>query len=91
MDTVDRIGRDIDRTLKTECDVCSVNIVVDRLWQMDHMKSFFAEKIGCLLCAVSTQNDKAVQVQFVIGLFHCFYFIQTVFIRYTHLFERLSG
>ena len=37
VDTVNAICGDIDGTLKSECDVRPVNIVVDRLRQMDNI------------------------------------------------------
>ena len=37
VDTVNAVRGDIDGTLKSECDVRPVNIVVDRLRQMDNI------------------------------------------------------
>ena len=91
MNTVDCIRSNIYRTLETKCHICSINIIIDRFWQMNDIQTFFSQKIGCLLRSVSTKNNQTVQTQFVIGLLHGFNLIQSFFIRHAHQFERLTG
>ena len=91
VDAVDRIRCDVNSTLETECHIRSINIIVDRLWQMDDIQSFFTQQVCCLLCSISPKDHQTVQAQFVIILFHGFYFIQSVLVRCTHQLERLSG
>ena len=54
MDAIDSLCRYINCTLKTECHICSVNIIVNGLWKMNNIESFLAKQIGCLLCTVTT-------------------------------------
>ena len=91
VDTVDCIGRNVNRTLETECHIRSINIIVDGLWQMDDVQSLFTQQICCFLCSVSPEDHQAVQTQFVVILLHGLYLVQSVFIRCTHQLERLSG
>ena len=37
--------------LETKCHICSINIIIDRFWQMNDIQTFFSQKIGCLLRA----------------------------------------
>ena len=91
MDTVDRICSNVHSALETKGHIGSVNIIIDGLRQMDDVQSLFTKKIGCLLCAVSSKDYKAVQTELVIILFHCFHLIQSVFIRNAHKLKRLTG
>ena len=91
MDTVDRIGRNIHCTVKSKCHVSSVNIIVDRLRQVDDIQPFLTQQIGRLLRAVSAKNDQTVQSELVIVLLHRLDLIQPPLIRFAHELERLSG
>ena len=42
MDAVDRFCRDIHCAVETEGHVCTPDIVIDRLWQVDDIQSFFS-------------------------------------------------
>ena len=90
MDPVDRIRSDINRTLEAECHICSPQIIVDRLRKSDHIEPFFAEHIRSLVCSVSSQYHKAVQVQLVICMLHRLNLVKAILIRNAHQLERLS-
>ena len=47
-------------------------------------------KDSLFLCAITTKNDKAVEIKLVIILLHRCYFIQTILIRVTHILKRAS-
>ena len=91
VDLVDRCRRDVDCGLISECEVCSVDIVVDRLRQMDDIEAFLTKKVRCLLSAVSAENDNTVKTKLVIVLLHGFDLVETVLIRNSHQLERLAG
>ena len=44
MDTVDCIGRNVNRTLETECHICSINIIIDCLWNTDKANAAFVQE-----------------------------------------------
>ena len=91
MDPVDRICCNVYSTLEAECHIRSPQVIVDGLRQCDDIEPFFSQKVGRLVCAVSSENNKAVQVQLMICMLHSLYLVKTVLIRYSHQFERLSG
>ena len=57
---------------------------------MNDIQPFLAKKICRLLTAVSSQNNETFQFQLFIGVLHRFYLVESVLIRCTHQFERLS-
>lgn len=69
VDAVDCICSYIDRALEAKGHICAVDIIVDCLWQMNDIKSLFPEKIGCLLCAVSAQNNETVKTKLLVCVF----------------------
>ncbi len=91
MDTVDRVARNVDRTLETERYIRSVNIIIDRLRQVDNVETLLTQQICCFLRSVTAEDHETVQIQLVIILLHCLHLVQTVFVRNTHLLERLAG
>ena len=91
MDTVNGICGNVYRTLETKGHVCAIDVIINSLWKMDNVQSFFSQKVCCLLCTISAKDHKAVQAEFIISLLHCFNLVQAILIRDTHQFEWLSG
>ena len=91
MDAIDSLCRYINCTLKTECHICSVNIIVNGLWKMNDIEPFLTKQIGSLLRTISAKDHQTVQSKLTVCGFHGLYLVQTVFIRHTHLFEWLAG
>ena len=90
MDAVDDVSGDIHSGVETEGHVGAVDIVVNGLWQMNDIKSLFPEKIGCLLCAVSAQDNEAVKTKLLVCVFHGCDLVKSVLIRHSHKLKRLS-
>ena len=84
VNTVNGICGNIHSALEAKGHVCAPNIVVDGFGEMNDIQSFFSQQVRCFLCAVSAQNNQAVQTQLVICLFHGLYLVQTFFVRHTH-------
>ena len=49
-------------TLETKGHICSPQIIIDGLGQCYDIKAFFPQKIRCFVCAITTKNDKAVEI-----------------------------
>ena len=91
MDGIDNRGRDINRGLKTECQLGAPQIVVDRLGQRYHVYTLHAQQVCGLVRAVAAQNDQTVKA----CLFHRVqHFIQlgllAVLDGLAHFLERLA-
>ena len=69
MNAVDNARRNIQRTLKTEGNIRTINIIVDGFWQMNDVQAFFTKQVCSFLCTVAAKNYQTVKVQFVIGMF----------------------
>ena len=54
------------------------------------IQTFFSQKIGCLLCSITAQDHQTIQIQSAVVLLHGCYLVQSVFIRYAHIFKRLT-
>ena len=91
VDLVDRGGRDIYSTLETKGHFCSPQIIVDGLGKRDYIEALLAEQIGSLGGTVAAAHDQAVQLQFMIGLFHSLYLVEAVLIRITDGLERAAA
>ena len=91
MDAVNNSCRNVQCALETKGNICTINIIVDCLRQMNDIQPFLPKQICCFLCAISTKDHQTVKAQFMIGMLHCSHFIQPVLIRYTHIFKRLTG
>ena len=91
MDTVNGFCSYINCTLKTECHIRSVNIIVNRLRKMNDIEPFLTKQIGSLLRTISAKDHQTVQSKLTVCGFHCLYLVQSVLVRYTHLFEWLAG
>ena len=69
MNAIYAVRRYLNGTLKTKGLIGAVDVVINCLWQMDHVQAFLAQKIGCFLSSVTTQDHKAVQLKLlVVGL-----------------------
>ena len=91
MDGINNRGRDINRGLKTECQLGAPQIVVDRLGQRYHVYTLHAQQVCGLVRAVAAQNDQTVKA----CLFHRVqHFIQlgllAVLDGLAHFLERLA-
>ena len=91
VDAVDGICGNIHSALETKGHIGPVNIIINGLRQMNDVQPLFTEKVCRLLCAVSAKDDKTVQTELVIILFHRFNLIQAVFIGHPHKFKGLTG
>ena len=91
MNTVNGICSDVYRTVKAKGHIRSIDIIVNRLWQMEDIQSLLPQKVRGFLSSVSSQNHQAVQAQLIICLFHGLYLVQPFLIRHTHQLKRLAG
>ena len=53
MDAVNYIRRNVNGALETKGNVRSINIVINRLWQMNDIQPFFPQKICRFLRSVA--------------------------------------
>ena len=90
MDTVNTVRCDINCTLESKGHVGTPDIIIDGLGEMDDIESLFTQKIGCLLCSITAQDHQTIQIQSAVVLLHGCYPVQSVFIRYAHIFKRLT-
>ena len=91
MNAVNRVCRDVHRTVKAKGHIRSVDVVINRFRKMNDVQAFFTEKICCLLGSVSAENHQAVEAELVIVLLHGFHLVEAILIRLSHQFERLTG
>ena len=91
VNAVNRIGRNLNGTLKTEGLIRAVEIVVYGLRQRDNVESLLAQQVCRLLASVSAEHAEAVKPQLPVGRLHEFHLIVSVFIRHGHLLERLPA
>ena len=90
MDTVNGIGGHVHRTLEPKGHIRAPEVIVNGFGKGYHVKSLFAEHVGCLLAAVSAQHYKTAELQLFIGVLHGFHLIQSILIRSAHKLERLA-
>ena len=91
MNAVYGIRRNIYCTLKTECHICSVNIIVNGLWQRNNIQTFFTQQIRCLLSTIAAKNHKAVKLQIAISCLHRLNLVKAILTRHPHQLKGLSG
>ena len=91
MDSVNRVGCNIHRTLESKRHIGSPEVIINRLRQCNYIQSLFSQKIGCLMSSVSAKYNKAVQIQLVIRMLHRFHFINAVRSGHSHQFKWLTG
>ena len=88
MDAVNNIGCDIDGCMETEGDIGAINIVVDRLGKANDVEPFLAEQVCGFVGTVTAQAEQAIELSFLISLFHCGDFVHLVIPHNPHEFER---
>ena len=91
MNTINGIRCNIHCTLKTECHIRSVNIIVNSLWQRNNIQTFFAEQIRCLLSPIAAKNHKAVKLQIAISCLHRLNLVKAILTGHPHQLKGLSG
>ena len=88
MNSVDYFCGNIICRVESECEIRTVQIIVDCFGQSDHIQAFLAQKVRSFVCSVSAQRYQAVEFQGFICLFHCGYFIHFIFPDFPHIAER---
>ena len=61
MNAVDGVAGDVDGAVEAKGHICSVDIIINGLGQMDDIQSLFPEEIGRLLRTITTQDNQAIQ------------------------------
>ena len=88
---VNNVCSDVNSAVKAECDVCTVDIIVDRLWQTYNIKTLLTEQVRRLVCAVTSQSNKAVKLHLLVILFHCGNLVNIVLFNYAHIAVGLAA
>ena len=91
MNTIDSVTSDINGTLKSKCKICTVDVIVDCLWQMNDVKALFSKEIGRLLCAITSKDNKTLKIQLVVVGLHSLYLIKTILIWLSHKLKWLTA
>ena len=90
LDAADCIGGDFHRRLEPEGEIRTVDIVIDRLGNADHVAALHAQQRRRLVRARAAQRKEAVQPHFFIVCDHSGEPRAPLFGR-RHLLERLTG
>ena len=71
--------------------VRSPNVIINRLGQGHYIQALFAQQVRGFVCAITTQNDEAVQIHALIIGLHGLDLIHLALCNDTHQLKRLAG
>ena len=91
MNPIYHIRSNIDGCMKSKSNVCSPDIIINRLRQSDHIQSFFRQQVGRLMRAISSQSHKTIESHLLIVGLHSFHFIDIVVLDHAHISIGLTG
>ena len=87
VDAVDDIGGNVHGGVEAEGHVGAVDIVIDGLGQADDVQALLREQVCGFVGAIAAQAQQAVQLGFLVGLFHGGDFINVVVLHHAHHFK----
>ena len=87
VDAVDDLGGDVHGGVEAEGHVGAVNVVVNGLGQADDVQALLRQQVGGHMGAVAAQAEQAVQLGFLVGLFHGGDLVDLVILHHTHQLE----
>ena len=90
MESVKDVGCYVNCRVEAECYVRAVDIVVDGLGKSYYVESLVRKQLGGLVCAVSAEGQKAVQLLLLVGLFHVLDLVDIVLADDLHHLEGLA-
>ena len=87
VDAVDHIGGNVHGGVEAEGYVGTIDIVINGLGQADDVQTLLREQVCGFVGAIAAQAQQAVQLGFLVGLFHGGNFINVVVLHHTHHFK----
>ena len=90
MKSVKSISCNIHSSMKSECNISTINIVINSFWKSDYFQSLICKELGSFMCTVSAESKQTVKLLLFIGFFHIFYFVNVVVTNHLHHFKRLT-
>ena len=88
VDAVNDLGCNVHGGMEAERDIGPVDIIVNGLGQADDVEALLAEEVSVFVGAVAAQAEQAVQLGFLVGLFHGGDFVHLVLPHHAHHLER---
>ena len=88
VDAVDHIGGNVHGGVEAEGYVGTIDIVINGLGQADDVQTLLREQVCGFVGAIAAQAQQAVQLGFLVGLFHGGNFINVVVLHHTHHLKR---
>ena len=91
MYAINGVSSHVQRGMETEGEVRAIEIVIDGLGQSHYIQAIFRQQLCGFNRTVAAQHNEGIQFQTVVGAFHQFDFIHSVFIRFGHIFKALTA